>query len=148
VLGMNVGLMSVALFALLWVRGESPWPLVPAVVLILVELAIVTAFALLFSSITNPILAALMTFAVYVTGHLSWSLQLLRAKLDSAASIWICDVVYWVLPNLQRLDVKAEVVHSIPLERGLMAFAILYGLSYALVVLALACLAFERKDFN
>ena len=79
VLAMNVSLMTVALGGLLLLRGESPWALLPAIALILVELVVVTAFALLFSSVTNPILAALMTFAIYVMGHLTWSLQLLKA---------------------------------------------------------------------
>jgi ABC-type transport system involved in multi-copper enzyme maturation permease subunit len=148
VLAMNVGLMSVALFALLLVRGESPWPLVPAVVLILAELAVITSFALLFSSITNPILSALMTFAVYVMGHLSWSLLLLKEKLGSGVASLACDAVYWAMPNLERLNVKAEAVHGVALPEGFLALGILYGASYSLVVLALACVAFERKEFT
>ena len=147
VLTMNVTVMSVALFSLLLLRGESPWALVPAVALILVELAVITSFALLFSTITNLILAALMTFAVFVMGHLSWSLMLLKSKLEGAAAV-LCDVVFWIMPNLERLNIKAEVVHEIPLAPGLLPLALIYGLSYSLVILALACLAFERKEFN
>jgi ABC-type transport system involved in multi-copper enzyme maturation permease subunit len=147
VLTMNVALMSTALFGILLLRGEAPWALVPAILLILVELAMITSFALLFSSITNPILAALMTFAVYVMGHLSWSLLLLRAKITGAGAA-ICDFAYWVMPNLERLNVKAEAVHDIPLQPGHVPFALLYGLAYAALVLALACFAFERKEFT
>jgi len=147
VLALNVTAMSVALFGIVWLRGESPWGLLPAVVLILVELAVITAFALLFSSITNPILAALMTFAVYVMGHLSWGLLLLKEKLEGTAAR-VCEIVYWVMPNLDRMNVKAEVVHGIALEPGWLPLAVVYGLSYATVVLAVACFAFERKDFN
>jgi hypothetical protein len=46
------------------------------------------------------------------------------------------------------LNIKAEVVHGVPLEPGYVPVAMLYGLSYALVVLAVACVAFERKEFN
>jgi len=147
VLALNVTAMSAALFGTLWLRGESPWGLLPALALILVELVVITSFALLFSSITNPILAALMTFAIYVMGHLSWGLLLLKEKTEGIGRL-VCDVVYWVMPNLDRLDVKAEGVHGIPLEPGQAELAALYGLSYAAVILALACLAFERKDFN
>lgn len=147
VLAMNVCLMSLALFVLLWWRGENPWTLAPAVLLIFIELVIVTAFSLLFSSITNPILAALMTFTVYLMGHLTWSLELLKSKVSGTAGAWLCDIAYWVLPNLERLDVKAQAVHGIALGRGHVALGVLYGLSYALVVLAAACYAFERKDF-
>ena len=145
---MTVGLMSVALFGLLLLRGEAPWPLLPAIALILVELVVITAFALLFSSLTNPILAALMTFAIYVMGHLTWSLQLLKAQLEGGLTAGLVDVIYYAMPNLDRLNLKAEVVHGLPLESGFFTLGVVYGLSYAVVVLGLACLVFERKEFN
>ncbi len=147
VLSLMVVLMYLALALVLLLRGERPWALAPAVLLILVELAVITAFALLFSSLTNPILAAVWTFAVYVSGHLSWSLLLLREKVPEGPSRWLCTLFYWLLPNLERLNLKAEVVHQSPLPTGFVPLAVLYGLGYALVVLVLACAVFERKDF-
>jgi ABC-type transport system involved in multi-copper enzyme maturation permease subunit len=148
VLAINVALMTLALFAVLVVRGESARPLLPAILLILVELAIMTAFALLFSSLTNPILAAVWTFAVYVMGHLSWSLKLLQERMPGKAGRLLCDVVYWALPNLDRLDVKAEAVHAMPIPAGYLALSVVYGFAYAALVLLAACLVFSRKEFN
>ncbi|MEE8411059.1 MAG: ABC transporter permease [Acidobacteriota bacterium] len=148
VLLLNVSLMAGALFALLLFRGESPWPLLPAVMLIVVELAIVTAFALLFSSLTNPVLSSVWTFVVYVAGHLSWSLMMLREKVPEGLARWICDGLYWVLPNLERLNLKAQVVHGIEMPDGYVGFAAIYGLGYGAVIVALACWAFSRKEFN
>jgi len=148
VLAMNVGLMSLALFAILLVRGQSPWALIPAILLILVELSIVTAFALLFSSLTNPILASVWTCAIYVTGHLSWSLKLLEAKVAGGLGKALCNVAYWVLPNLDRMNIKAEVVHGVELPPQTFALAGVYGVGYAVIVIVLACLAFERKEFT
>ena len=82
VLGMNVSLMSLTLAAVLLVRGQSLLPLLPAVWLILVELALITAFSILFSSFTNPILAAMGTVAIYIVGHLAWSFGLLKQRLS------------------------------------------------------------------
>jgi len=147
VLLLNVGLMSAALFALLFFRGAAPWSLLPAVLLIAVELAIVTAFALLFSSLTNPVLSSVWTFAVYVAGHLSWSLLTLREKVPEGFARWVCDALYWVLPNLKRLDLKAQVVHGAEMPDAYVALAATYGLGYAAVIVALACWAFSRKEF-
>jgi len=147
VLVLNVALMYLALACILWIRGEAPLTLLPAVVLIVVELVIVTAFALLFSSLTNPILAAVWTFAVYVAGHLAWSLRLLEDKVPEGIARQLCELVYWLLPHLDRLNLKAEVVHGLPLPAGYVGLAMLYGLGYGVVVLVLACLAFERKEF-
>ena len=33
-------------------------------------------------------------------------------------------------------------------RRYAVAFAVIYGLAYALLILVAACVAFERKDFN
>jgi len=148
VLAMNVALMSTLLFAVLLWRGEPPWSLIPAIALIYVELLLITAFALLFSSLTNPILAAVWTFATYVMGHLTWSLKLLRDRMPDGPGQWLCDVLYWILPNLERLNIKQEVVHGLALPDGFYSLAAAYGLAYTVVVLALACLVFERKDFN
>ena len=148
VLLLNVALMSFALFALLAIRGESPWVLLPAVLLIAVELAIVTAFALLFSSLTNPVLASVWTFTVYVAGHLSWSLLMLRDKIPDGIGRWLCTALYWTLPNFERLNLKAHVVHGLDLPAGYLGLALLYGLAYGVVVVALACWAFSRKEFN
>lgn len=148
VVAIKVGLMSAALGVTLLVFDEAPWVLGPAILLILVELAVIAAFALLFSSLTNPILAALLTFAVYVAGHLAWSLPLLREKLPQGFGRLACDLVYWVMPNFDRLDVKLQAVHGIPLADGQLLWGVLYGASYGLVVLALACWSFERKEFT
>jgi ABC-type transport system involved in multi-copper enzyme maturation permease subunit len=147
VLTLNVLLMSAALFVLLLFFDSPPWPLLPAILLILVELAVVTAFALLFSSLTNPMLAAVATLATYVMGHLSWSLRLLGAKLTGSGAV-LCELLYRVLPNLDRLDLKSEVVHGRELPPAFLLLATGYGLGYALVVLALACAVFERKEFR
>jgi ABC-type transport system involved in multi-copper enzyme maturation permease subunit len=148
VLAMNVGMMTLALSVILLVRGESPWALFSAVLLILVELAIVTAFALLFSSLTNPILAAVWTCAIYVSGHLAWSLKLLEEKIPEGIGRVACRLVYWLLPNLDRMDIKAEAVHGLALPDGFVPLSVLYGLAYTVVVLILAAAIFERKDFS
>jgi len=149
VLGMNLLLMSSGLIAIVLFRGESPWMLLPAVLMIFVELSIVTAFALLFSSLTNPMLAAVWTFASYVTGHLSWSLLLLKERMpEGGLGRPLCQFIYWILPNLDRLDIKAEVVNGTALPVDFIPLSVLYGFSYAAVILLLACAVFERKDFN
>jgi ABC-type transport system involved in multi-copper enzyme maturation permease subunit len=147
VLGLNLGLMSATLLGIVSLRGEAPGSLVPALFLILVELLVIAAFALLFSSLTNPVLAALGTLAVYVAGHLSWSLELLADKVAGGVAGAICHGLYRLLPNFEYLDLKTEAVHALPIEPGRVVEAAAYGIGYATLVLALACFAFERKDF-
>jgi ABC-type transport system involved in multi-copper enzyme maturation permease subunit len=87
-LAVNVAVMGAGVsLALLYVNGG--WhPLVlsvwPAVALIYVELMIVVAVALLFSSFSSPALSALLTFFVFVIGHFSAELKGLSATVGSA----------------------------------------------------------------
>ncbi len=73
---------------------------------------------------------------------------MLREKVPEGPARWICVGLYWVLPNLKRLDLKAQVVHGVAMPDGYVGFAAIYGLGYAAVIVALACWAFSRKEFN
>lgn len=147
VLGSLVSVTGLALLAAVALKGESPVSLVPAILMIMVELALIAAFAVLFSAFTNPILAAVGTVATYVAGHLSWSFDLLEKRVDSASGKLLCRALHVVLPNLDRLDVKAAAVHGVPLAPGYLPLATAYGLGYASVVVVLACVVFERREF-
>jgi len=136
-----------ALLAAVALQGESPWSLLPAIVLGFVELELIAAFAILFSSFTNPILAAVGTVATYVAGHLSWSFDLLERRVAGDAGKALCRVLHAVLPNLDRLNVKASAVHGVPLPQGYYSAAVAYGLLYAVAIVVLACLVFERREF-
>jgi ABC-type transport system involved in multi-copper enzyme maturation permease subunit len=144
---LNVALMGGALCLLVAFQGESPRPLVGAIVLIGVQLAIVTAYAVLFSSFTNPILSAIGTLAVYVVGQLAWSFDLLEARAGDGLFRRACIVVSWLSPNLDRLDIKAQAVHALALPPGYVPAGIVYGVGYSTAILLLACLVFERREF-
>lgn len=147
VVGMNVALMSLALGSLVLAHGESATPLLPAIVLIVAQLALVTAFAILFSSFANPILSAVGTLAVYVVGELAWSFDLLKQRLPPGAGRRLCDVLSFVLPNLDRLDLKTQAVHGLAIPASYVPLGIAYGVCYSALVLLVACLVFERRDF-
>lgn len=147
VLASNVLVVGSAVMIAVGVLGERPWGLVPAIALIFVELGVVAAFAILFSSFTNPLLAAVGTAAVYVAGHLSWSFDLLKSRLTAGASRALCDALHLVLPNLDRLDVKAAAVHGVTIPAGTFGAALAYGAFYALAVVVLACVVFEQREF-
>lgn len=147
VLAASVLLTGAALFAAVALKGDSPAGLLPAIALGFVELELVASFAVLFSSFTNPILAAVGTVATYVVGHLSWSFDLLEKRIPGEVGKALCRGLHVVLPNLDRLDVKASAVHGIALPPGYFAAAVAYGLLYAVAIVILACLVFERRDF-
>jgi len=161
-LAINIAVMAVALYAAL---GYVAWRMPPAVVaaadatpldpallkaigLIFVELMLVTAVALFFSTFSTPLLSAALTFGFYVAGHFSSDLRDLQQVVDSPAAARLARGVYWVLPNLAQFDVKSDVVHGIRVPAGYIALAITYAALYIAILLAISVLVFSRRDFK
>ena len=108
-LAVNVAVMGAGVsLALLYVRGGYD-PLVlsiwPSVLLIFVELMIIVAVALLFSSFSSPALSALLTFAVFVIGHFSADMKLLAASTGTTSAKIFFGALYYLLPNLSHYTV-------------------------------------------
>lgn len=161
-LAVNLAIMVAAFYAVLaYMRWTAPQPvldalegpaldprMLKAVVLIFGQLAIVTAIALFFSTFSSPILAASFTLGIYVAGHFSADLRNFDQVVDSQAAQTIAHGLYWLLPNLAPFDVKAQVVHAVPVPAGYVALTLLYGAAYVAVLLTLAVLIFSRRDFK
>ncbi len=98
-----------------------------ALVLILVELMLVTAIAVFFSTFSTPMLSAALTFGLYVVGHFSADLRNFQQVVDSPLAARLARGLYWVLPNLAQFDIKADVVHGQPVAAGYVALAIAYA---------------------
>jgi ABC-type transport system involved in multi-copper enzyme maturation permease subunit len=161
-LAVNVAVMAGAIYVVLaymaWgvppsVRAVWDAPpldpaLLTAVALIFVELMLVTAIAVFFSTFSTPLLSAAFTFGVYIVGHFSSDLRNFQQVVDSPAAASLARGLYWVLPNLAQFDVKADVVHGVHVPFGYVAIAIVYAAVYISVVLAIAMLVFSRRDFK
>lgn len=143
---LNATLMALTLFGLLAINGDMDLGLVKAAAMLLVELLFITAAAVFFSSFSTPIFSALFTTAFYVVGHLAWSLPLLQKRLPPGLAQGIVHIVYLVVPNLEYGDVRAEAVHGLPIEWTRLLGAAGYELTYAALLLLLACLSFRRRD--
>jgi ABC-type transport system involved in multi-copper enzyme maturation permease subunit len=158
----NVTVMTAAYYAVLaamaWAAGgwflagwEAPAAdpaLLKAIAMIFLELMIVTAMALLFSTFTSPILATALTFGLYIVGQFGDDLKHFDRIVASKPIALIARALYYVLPNLSQLDVKAKVVHALPVPAGLMLLNTVYTLVYVSALLVAATLIFMRRDFK
>ncbi len=131
-----------------WVAPATDPRLLKAVALIFVELMLVTAVALFFSTFSSPMLSAGLTFGLYVIGHLSPDFKNLGDVLASPAAGRIASALYYVLPNLDAFDVKEQVVHAHAVSLGYLATTAAYGLLYIAALLAGAMVIFGRRDFK
>lgn len=148
-LAINVAVMGAGVsLALLYVRGGYD-PLVlniwPAVALVYVELMIVVAVALLFSSFSTPALSALLTFFVFVIGHFSADLKSLAA---TGGARLLFAALYYLLPNLSNYAYITAASHGQTPTPANFFGAVLYGLAYIVVLLAASTLIFKRRNFK
>ena len=63
-------------------------------------------------------LSATFTSAIWVAGHFVGDLRTIEQVGASGATAWGAWLVSWVLPNLALFDIKAEVVHGVPVPPG------------------------------
>ncbi len=75
----------------------------------------VTAVMTFFSTFTSPLLSALFTLCVVVSGHLSADLFEFARHFGGAGFNVVSSVAYYVLPNLSLFNVRSEAVHGLPL---------------------------------
>ena len=161
-LAANVTVMTIALYAMLgymvWtapptIRAGWDAPgidpaLLKAIVLIFVELMLITAIALFFSTFSSPILSAAMTFGLYIAGHFNSDLRNFEKVVSSKTAAQLARGAYHVLPDLSAFDVKTEVVHGLPVTMGYMSSTALYGLAYVAALLLVSTFIFSRRDFK
>ena len=116
--------------------------------MIFLELAITTAVAILFSSFSSPALSALLTFFVFIIGHLSASLLELAMSLGSKSAIYFFGVIYYLLPNLAHYSFRTEAANGL-IPNGPMLFGgIAYAAVYIAILLTGTILIFSRRNFK
>ncbi len=143
-----VSIMTVWVYLVLWVTTKSfDINLLLAIAYIFLQLMLVTAIALFFSTFTTPIMSGLITFMLYFTGHLTRDLLALAEMGKSAMLSFIMYTVYFILPNLSNFNIKGEVVHNLPLDPPSLLYALTYGLLYTTFLLFISAFLFQKKDF-
>ena len=160
----NVAMMSAALYVMLayyqvtatpieraaWEAPALDPRLLVAVVMIAFELALLTAVALFFSTFSSStLLSSLFTTGVLVTGLYSDDLRHFGDIVDvPRAAAAAVGAVGWVVPAFSAFDVKAQVVHGVPVPPTFVAFTVAYALAYIVAVLGGAVGLFARREFK
>ncbi len=157
-LAMLVGLMAIILALFVGVQGGSHGVvMVRAEVLVLVELALLTAVAMLFSSFSSPYLSAMLTAALWVIGRNRGELMAFATgkKLAGTPLGTMLELVADLVPDFHALYASGSQlgesgqvvsVHESFVSWGYVAEASLYGGCYAAVCLGLAMVLFSRRD--
>jgi Cu-processing system permease protein len=161
-LAVNLGAMCIAYYLVLFYQDlvatdgqRAVWPapavdprLLIAVVLIFGELMIVTALALFFSTFSSPLLSTLLTLGLWVAGRFNADLRNFQEVVDAPVAVYVARALYYVLPNLAPFNVKAEVVHGVPVAAEHVTLTLAYAAVYISVLLLAAVAVFRKRDFK
>jgi ABC-type transport system involved in multi-copper enzyme maturation permease subunit len=161
-LAVNVAVMTIAVYAVLgymtWsetAEFKAGWEapgvdprLLKATLLIFVELMLVTAVALFFSTFSSPILSAAFTFGLYIVGQFNADLKNFDKIVQSKPAIWLARGLYHLLPDLSAFDVKTEVVHGLHVPAGYLVSTTAYGMAYIAALVIASVVIFARRDFK
>jgi ABC-type transport system involved in multi-copper enzyme maturation permease subunit len=147
---LNASVMALGItLALVYVKGThligGVWS---AAFLIYLELAIVTAVAIMFSSFSTPALSALLTFSVFVIGNFSASLRDLARDLGSPTARYLFEGIYYLLPNLAHFSFVTETANGMAAPAAMIGWNIAYAIVYIVILLTITVAIFSRRNFK
>lgn len=151
----QVGLMTAVLFAMLALKQLGVEAVVVrAVVLIYLEIVLITALTVLFSTFTTPLLSALFTAGLFLVGRSIGEVQELMKKTDGGLHALLYFITK-VVPNLRLFYVSGATLNNQPISIhdtfvgwDYVASAAIYAGGYSTLALVLACVLFSRRDFT
>jgi ABC-type transport system involved in multi-copper enzyme maturation permease subunit len=148
----NTAIMTVGFYAALFYQkralGLDDLVFLGAIYFILLQLAMVVGIAVVFSCISTPVLSAVYTFCLYLIGNFSPDLRAFGQETHNALLGTLSDILYYVLPNFGDFNVISEVAHAQKIPGYLWLGDSLYALLYIALLLGMAVLIFEEREFQ
>ena len=123
------------------------FPLLLTSLFLFIELCLIAAAALLFGVFTSSILAILLTFSLYLVGHLSEGMVKLAGVTKNPGFQQFTDNLYLVLPDLSRLDLKNDAVYGVLPQTDVLWLNAGYALVYTAALLLMTTVVFSRRQF-
>jgi ABC-type transport system involved in multi-copper enzyme maturation permease subunit len=148
-LTLMMGLLTAAMVMLLWfLEDRIDWQMLPVVAAMVLELGVLLAAAIFFSSIVvTPALAGLFTAATFIAGRSAPMLLYFDSAQQPPALRYGMRTLYLALPHLDRFYVADQVVSGLLLPLSYYAHATAYAAAYAGLLLVLSIIIFQRREF-
>jgi len=154
-LSVLMSVMAVVFFGVLVVMGGTVRVvLIKALWLFSVEVLVISAVALFFSSFSSPFLSGLFTLLIFVLGRLTPEIRVFLPRIQDKALSFFIRGVLSLVPDLNLFSVSGASVggrwvsiHGEFVSWLYVGKATAYGLFYASVVLLLAMAIFRKRDF-
>ncbi len=147
----NVVLMLIILLLILkfYVRYDIPYlGTIQAFYFLILEFMIISAIAIFFSTFSTPIMSATFALTLWFIGHLLSDLKFWSMKSENEAFKFLINVIYYILPDLELLNLKSNIVYQITADTGYIVWVTAYSILYAIIMLIASILIFEKRDFK
>lgn len=143
-----VTLMTIFLYMVTFVlEFRIDFDLIPAIFLIWVELLVVAAAAMLFSSFSTPFLSGFFTFGLFWIGRVSYELGQFGERSRNPLFKKFATTVQKVF-DLEAFNIRTEVVHRVTIYAEDIWLPCVYALLLLFVFLGLGGIFFQRRDFK
>lgn len=141
----QAGMLAIGL-AYLWATGAeiSGW-LALAGLLTTVEVLLMAAVSLCWTTLSSPLLAAVLGLATYALGHAVASLPQLIGHLQGWKELTAIGLAS-VMPNLGMFTYRNEAVYGLPLGAADLGMRLAYGGLWVILLVGITILTLRRKQ--
>jgi ABC-type transport system involved in multi-copper enzyme maturation permease subunit len=154
-LGLNLTLASMlAIMGLLFLLmlflapGSFSLRFLGAFYLTFLELTLINAVVVFFSTSVSPVLAAMFTLGVFTVGHLSQSIRDFGQMQGGVFQQQVSELVYYLTPNLEVFNLRGPIVHGTAVSGEHLVMATVYSLAWTVLLLVVAGSIFSRKELR
>jgi ABC-type transport system involved in multi-copper enzyme maturation permease subunit len=142
-------LSTTVLYIILFLKTGNLYfyPILLSVFLSMLESVLLILISMFFSSITSPILAAVSTIVLYLVGHAEATFRYIFMTTQSTFTELIARAIYYILPNLEKFNVRNDIIHGTMPSPLIILVTILYAITYAILLLVITQRTFKNKDF-
>ncbi len=142
----NLFLMTCVFLIVLGFKKVFNFLALKAIFLFSIELLLLLALAVFFSTFVSPTINAASTLFIYVMGLLSSYLKFLGGQAENTIIRYMALFFYRVLPNFQNFNLSSQAVNQMPIPASLILKNVIYGFSYIFVFLILGVIIFSRRE--
>ncbi len=111
------------------------------------ELLVIISISILFSSFSSPILSSVFTIILYLVGHVTWTFNEFKYKLIYPLEKFFAYLIYYLFPNLEKFNIKSELVMGDTITFSIISGTLAYGLLYVAAILMLSVYIFNKREF-
>jgi hypothetical protein len=108
---------------------------------------VLNAVSFVLASSMTQFPSAVCAVSLWVVGHLSNDLYRMADRASGGLQ-WLGKALWLVMPQLDRLDFKARATYLEATSNGELLTALAYTTGYSMVLVTIACLLFEKRDFK